>query len=61
VLFGLDNSDPDDTPYVDSSGKRERRHLSMQFSRYTMATDIGGANNPGYILRTDCGPHFEEL
>jgi len=61
VLFGLDNSDPDDTPYVDSSGRRERRHLSMQFSRYTMATDIGGTNNPGYILRTDCGPHFQEL
>lgn len=61
VLFALDNSDPDDTPFVDSTGKRERRHLSMQFSRYTMATDIGCSNDPGYILRTDCGPHFQEL
>jgi replicative DNA helicase len=61
VLFGLDNSDPDDTPYVDSSGRRERRHLTMQFSRYTMATDIGGTNDPGYILRTDAGPYFQEL
>lgn len=59
VLFALDNSD--DEPFEDSSGQRERRHLSMQFSRYTMATDIGESNRPGYILRTDCGPFFEEL
>jgi replicative DNA helicase len=61
VLFALDNSDPDDTPFVDSSGRRERRHLTMQFSRYTMATDIGAPNDPGYILRADAGPYFEEL
>jgi replicative DNA helicase len=61
VLFALDNSDPDDTPFVDSTGRRERRHLSMQFSRYTMATDIGCQDNPGYLLRSDTGPYFEEL
>jgi replicative DNA helicase len=61
VLFALDNSDPDDTPYVDTSGKRERRHLSMQFSRYTRATDIGEPDHPGYMLRTESGPYFEEL
>jgi replicative DNA helicase len=60
VLFALDNSD-EEAPFVDSTGKRERRHLTMQFSRYTMATDIGGPNDPGYILRTDSGPYFQEL
>jgi replicative DNA helicase len=60
VLFALDNSD-EEAPFVDSTGRRERRHLTMQFSRYTAATDIGQPNDPGYILRTDCGPYFQEL
>lgn len=59
VLFNIENSD--EIPFVDSSGRRERRHLSMQYSRYTMNTDIGAPGEPGYLLRTDCGPYFEEL
>lgn len=59
VLFNIENSD--EKPFADSSGRRERRHLSMQYSRYTMNADIGQPNEPGYILRTDAGPYFQEL
>lgn len=62
VLFNLEDSDPGDDFVTDDRGRKiERRHLSMEFSRYTMATDIGEKNRPGYRLRSDIGPYFEEL
>jgi replicative DNA helicase len=62
VLFGLDDSDPEDSRCVDAHGQeRVRRHLTMQFSRYTPPRDIGKPDHPGYELRSDIGPYFEEL
>lgn len=62
VLFGLDDSDPEDCRCVGPDGKeRVRRHLTMQFSRYTEPRDIGEPDHPGYELRSDIGPYFEEL
>lgn len=62
VLFNLEDSDPADSIVTDERGRKiERRHLSMEFSRYTMNTDIGEKNRPGYLLRSDIGPFFEEF
>jgi len=62
VLFNLEDSDPGENIVTDEHGRKiERRHLSMEFSRYTMSADIGEKNRPGYLLRSDIGPFFEEF